>query len=104
MVEWLNCNFGSNKWREVNHYAVSLTNDEWLVCMRVGKGGGVGFDYHFWYRANDGKWYNKHGYYYASECVEGVVNPSTANNSSGWKLEDITNYYSSTTVYYAVKV
>lgn len=89
--------------RVVSGYNAALEQNEWLVCMRVGVNSSKGYDYHFWYRANDGKWYNKHGPYHASECVEGVVNPSTANGSSGWSLEDSINFYSSQTIYYAVK-
>lgn len=93
--------------RVVSGYEAALAQDEWLVCMRVGVGyisnREVLYDYHFWYRASDGKWYNKHGWTQASECVDGVVNPSTANDSTGWQLGDIPNFYSSNTIYYAVK-
>ena len=97
MVSWLNSKFGTKKWREVKSYDASLASDEWLVCMRVGVVNG-NYDYHYWYRANNGKCYNKHGYYLASECVSGVVNPSTANSSSGWSLGGQTNFYSSKTI------
>lgn len=93
--------------REVSGYDAALEQDEWLVCMRVGVGAVNNkqlYDYHFWYRASNGKWYNKHGWHKASECVEGVQNPSTANSSSGWTLGNIVNFYSSRTVYYAVKL
>lgn len=90
-------------WRVVSGYDAVLEQNEWLVCMRVGVNSSKGYDYHFWYRANDGKWYNKHGPYHASECVEGVVNPTTANGSSGWTLDGVINFYSSETIYYAVK-
>lgn len=93
--------------RVVSGYDAALEQDEWLVCMRVGVEVipilGNYYDYHFWYRASNGKWYNKHGWTNASECVEGVVNPSTANDSTGWVLDYITNFYSSITIYYAVK-
>lgn len=89
--------------RVVSGYDAVLEQNEWLVCMRVGADENIGYDYHFWYRANDGKWYNKHGWFFASECVEGVINPSTANGSSGWSLASRINFYSSETVYYAVK-
>lgn len=63
-----------------------------------------GYDYHFWYCANNEKEYNKHGWYVASEMVPGnVLNPSTANSSDGWKLADTVNFYSSATVYCAIK-
>ena len=94
--------------REVSSYNAALEHDEWLVCMRVGVDKipvyNQWYDYHFWYRASNGKWYNKHGWNNASECVEDVLNPSTANSSSGWMLGNIVNFYSSSTVYYAVKL
>ena len=103
MRSWLNSNF-SGRWREVSGYDATLASNEWLVAMRVGKNSTYGFDYHYWYRANNGKWYNKHGWREGSEMVSGnVVNPSTANSSDGWKLNGITNYYSSSTVYYAIR-
>ena len=106
MRSWLNSNF-SGRWREVSGYDVALASNEWLVAMRVGVGnygGKTPYDYHYWYRANNGKWYNKHGWREGSEMVSGnVVNPSTANSSDGWKLNGITNYYSSSTVYYAIR-
>ena len=90
-------------WRVVSSYNAALEQNEWLVCMRVGVNSEKRYDYHFWYRASDGKWYNKHGAYHASECVDGVENPSLANGSSGWSLDGIINFYSSETIYYAVK-
>lgn len=113
MKSWLDEEFTSSGWREVGSYDAVINSNEWLVCMRVGVDKNVVvdeygkkglYDYHFWYRANDGKWYNKHGWYKKSECVEGVVNPSTANSSSGWSIDGYTNFYSSDTVYYAIKV
>lgn len=107
MVSWLDANF-PNKWREVGSYDAALNSNEWLVCMRVGVGDYTGdgvsdYDYHFWYRASDGYWYNKHGYNAASEKVSGnVVNPSVANTSNGWKLYG-KYYYTSSTVYYAIQ-
>lgn len=64
--------------------------------------GNTFYDYHFWYRAKNGDWYNKHGWTNASECVgEDIINPSTADNSSGWKCN--LDKYNSDTVYYVVK-
>lgn len=103
MKKWLNNTFTSSRWREVERFDATLSSNEWLVCMRVGVIKGSEYDYHFWYRADDGKWYNKHGWYLASECIEGVVNPSKADSSSGWSLDGYTNFYSSDTVYYAIK-
>lgn len=93
-------------YRVVSSYDTTLEHNEWLVCMRVGVkkvGESDVYDYHFWYRASDGKWYNKHGWKEASECVEGVVNPTLANGCSGWSLGSSINFYSSQTIYYAVK-
>lgn len=103
MKEWLNDKFTASKWREVKSYDVSLSSDEWLVCMRVGVTEEKGYDYHFWYRASDGKWYNKHGWYDKSRCVEGVENPSNDYTNEGWAYNDDLDFYSSDTVYYAVK-
>lgn len=110
---WLKRNNMGNKCREVESYKSTLKPNEWLVCMRVGvdpnfryydRNGNLHigvYDYHFWYRANDGKWYNKHGWTNPSEEVTGVINPSTANTSSGWAAT-YNGFYSSETVYYAV--
>lgn len=103
MELWLNKHFTASNWREVSSYNASLSGNEWLVCMRVGVNNIIGYDYHFWYRANDGKWYNKHGWILDPECIEGVINPSTANSSSGWAYDTYTNFYSSDTIYYAIK-
>ena len=105
MRTWLNANFGIGNWREQDKCPSSVGTDEWVVCMRVGQGwnGKTKFDYHFWYRANNGDWYNKHGYYNASVRATTDSNPSTANNSSGWSYDTIIGYYSSDTVYYIVK-
>lgn len=103
MKKWLNNTFTSSRWREVERFDATLSSNEWLVCMRVGVIKGSAYDYHFWYRADDGKWYNKHGWENASECVEGVIDPSKADSSSGWSLDGYTNFYSSDTVYYAIK-
>lgn len=107
---WINRNRIGNGYRELKSYKDSLNTNEWLVCMRVGvdadgiKDGIIvpKYDYHFWYRASDGKWYNKHGWHNPSEEVTGVINPSTANDSSGWAYNGCKNYYSSKTVYYAI--
>lgn len=124
MKKWLDEEFTSSGWREVTNYNDNLKSNEWLVCMRVGvnkdiitdeKGNKGLCDYHFWYRASDGKWYNKHGWFNESKCIENVLNPSSipADNSSGWELvyrnpvtganETYKNFYSSDTVFYAVK-
>ena len=102
MEEWLDATF-PNRWDEVDSYDAPLDFDEWMVCMRVGVNQGEKYDFHFWYRADDGDWYNKHGYYAASEKVSGnVINPSTANASDGWENNGA-YFYTSDTVYYTIK-
>lgn len=110
MEDWLDDNFTRDKWRYAESYKEELKPNEWLVCMRIGldtsevnEDGDYEYDYHFWYRADDGKWYNKHSWRGFPECVNGVMNPSTANTSSGWSLGSKQGFYSSATVYYAVK-
>ena len=101
---WLKKKF-SGRWREVSGYDTVLEQNEWMICTRLAwyKSPSINeLDYHFWYRANDGYWYNKHGWYMASEQVSGnVVDPSSANTSDGWYL---TNgiYYNSDIIYYAI--
>ena len=100
MEKWLDINF-AGRWRDADAYDEILSSNEWIVCMRVGVADGF-FDYHFWYRANDGYWYNKHGWKQASERVSGnVVDPSTANTSDGWKYNGA-YFYTSETVYYVI--
>ncbi len=104
MTAWLNAKF-SGKWREVSGYDAPLNSNEWLVAMRVGINSyaSIKYDYHFWYSASNGKWYNKHGALNpAGEVSGGIINPSTANSSDGWKLGG-NYYYTSSTVYYAVR-
>lgn len=103
MKKWLNEEFTSSGWREVGSYDATINSNEWLVCMRVGVTEEKGYDYHFWYRAKDGKWYNKHGWHNESQCVDGVENPSKDYTDEGWKLGNDVDFYSSDIVYYAVK-
>lgn len=100
---WLN-KYYKNKWRDVTSagYKTVLKDDEWLICKRVGINQYGVYDYHFWYRANNGVWYNKHGWYNPSEQASNNVNPSTDNSASGWTLNNKT-FYNSDTVYYAIK-
>lgn len=102
--QWLEKYF-KGRWRSISSdvgYKAVLDDNEWLICMRVGLTSEQGFDYHFWYRANDGVWYNKHGWNSPSEPASDNVNPSTDNSASGWTLNNKT-FYNSDTVYYAVK-
>ena len=71
--------------------------------MRVGRDSDGNFDYHFWYRANNGLWYNKHGWSDTSEqCISNVMNPAAATTDCpGWKKDGV-GFYSSDTVFYAV--
>lgn len=103
MKKWLNEKFTSSRWREVSGYDSSLSSNEWMVCMRVGVTDKYGYDYHFWYRANDGKWYNRHGWKTTTQYIDGVENPSKDYTDKGWKLYDDVDFYSSDIVYYAVK-
>lgn len=105
MTSWLNETL-SGKWRPVSNYDATLNSNEWLVAMRVGvDSADPWYDYHFWYRASNGKWYNKHEEKPSEEVSGNVINPSTANTSNGWYHRDYPNYqfYTSDTVYYAIK-
>ena len=106
---WLN-KYYKNKWRDVTSdgYKAVLKDDEWLICMRAANyyddfDNSFNYDYHFWFRANNGKWYNKHGWYYASEYMDDIVDPSNASGASGWRNGKIDDFYSSKTAYYAIK-
>lgn len=59
MTTWLNSNF-RGRWKEVSGPNVTLASNQWMIVMRIGKQGG-NYDYHYWYRTNDGPWANKHG-------------------------------------------
>lgn len=106
---WLN-KYYKNKWRDVTSdgYKAVLKDDEWLICMRAGNyynktSKSFEYDYHFWFRANNGKWHNKHGWYYASEYMDDIVDPSNASGASGWSCGAIKDFYNSKTAYYAIK-
>lgn len=51
--------------------------------MRIGKQGG-NYDYHYWYRTNDGPWANKHGQ--TPSVLLPASDMPTTNSSSGWTL------------------
>ncbi|SDB60836.1 hypothetical protein SAMN02910317_03244 [Ruminococcaceae bacterium FB2012] len=68
LASWLNNTF-PNKWRGVSSYNSYLYPDEYLVCLRVGKNSDR-WDYHFWFRASNGKWYDKHGWNSYEECLQ----------------------------------
>ena len=103
--QWLET-YHKGGWRYISSddtgYKAVLDDDEWLICMRVGIGDKGFFDYHFWYRANDGVWYNKHGWSNPSEQASENVNPSVENTATGWMYENET-FYTSDTVYYVIK-
>ena len=95
---------------KINSYSGVIGTDCWLVCMRVGVTRSANsnyndYDYHFWYRASNGKWYNKHGWYASPEEVVDIINPSSsqATNSPGWSLGSNVGFYSSNTIYYWVR-
>ena len=56
MTTWLNSNF-RGRWKEVSGPNVTLASNQWMIVMRIGKQGG-NYDYHYWYRTNDGPWAN----------------------------------------------
>lgn len=131
MRKWLDRYYNS-RWTSPDTYAYSLSSNQWLVAMRVGAGtisytgsdpvvkahvdyfnNSYKFDYHYLYRASDGKWYNKHGGF-DSEIASGTwVDPASiaANSSDAWALSFPTSsngkklfyYYKSSTVFYAVR-
>lgn len=131
MSTWLNRYYNS-RWTSPNAYDYNLSSDQWLVAMWVGAGtisytgsdplvkayvndfnANYKYDYHYLYRASNGKWYNKHGGT-ASEIASGTwVDPAStaANSSDAWALSFPTSsggevsfyYYKSSTVFYAVR-
>ncbi len=116
--------------RVVSGHDAELKDGEWLVAMRFGrelrdykeryysKVNGVmtaeldwyWTDYHYMYRASNGKWYNKHGALASEECSGNIINPST-DATDGWVSKASTGpvkiysagHYDSATVYFAVK-
>ena len=112
LEEWMDDILGEDNWRQIADttanpaYTAALYDDEWLVCMRVGvnkqNGSPTMFDYHFWYRANNGKWYNKHGSEKPAEASS-ELNPSTVKNAAGWEYKHSRNFYNSEVIYYAIK-
>ena len=107
LASWLNNTF-PNKWRGVSSYNSYLYPDEYLVCLRVGKNSDR-WDYHFWFRASNGKWYDKHGWNSYEECLGSIINPGNVSSTCpGWALTyNYTthyNFYTSNILYYAVKI
>ena len=119
LEEWMDNNVEDGiweSWRQIVDtdnapaYMKQLYDDEWLICMRVGISEVRSapsyvsqiFDYHFWYRAIDGKWYHKFGGAESDKACEGV-NPSTTGDVAGWKYYVTPEFYTSDTIYYAVK-
>lgn len=118
--------------RVVSGHDAELKDGEWLVAMRFGRDirkvteryynriNGVmtaryqtydyyWSDFHYMYRARDGKWYNKHGQLASEECSGNIINPST-DPTDGWissvstaDIQMSTSYYDSETIYFAVK-
>lgn len=103
-------------WRQVidtdnaPSYLQPLYDDEWIICMRVGIERTLNtpstepkiFDYHFWYRANNGIWYHKWGETQPGKAWKGE-NPSTTTDVAGWQYNLTHKFYTSDTIYYAVK-
>ena len=103
---WLPQNFPNGRWENVTSQGLnaSLNDKQWLVVMRVGfvnTGSTSVFDYHFWYRTNNGQWSNKHGTGGYSELLPLSDTPTT-NSSDGWALFGYYPFYSSAVVYYRV--
>lgn len=98
MTTWLNNNF-RGRWKEVSSDNVTLADNQWLIVMRIGKHG-TEFDYHYWYRTNNGPWANKHGSY-PSVLLPASHRPTT-NYSSGWAYGNQQNFYNSAIVYYVL--
>jgi len=105
-ANWLPANFPGGRWENVTSQGTGATLNEkqWLVVMRVGYVNDNTrnvFDYHFWYRTNNGQWSNKHGRAGYSELLPSSDTPST-NSSAGWKLYNYSPFYSSSLIYYRV--
>jgi hypothetical protein len=120
MRAWLNQNF-SGRWSNVTTqgHTATLSEEQWLVAMRVGAGTidnpgnnsqiaffntHMRFDYHFWYRASNGLWYDKPGQGNSRQVSSSVIDPasSAANSTGSWSLYG-QFYYRSSTVFYAVR-
>lgn len=103
MQSWLNTNF-SGRWKEVYDPNITLSGNQWLIVMRVGKRNDAPdaykFDYHFWYRTDTGPWANKHGGYSSVKLPASDL--PTTNSSSGWTLSSYDKYYNSSIVYYVL--
>lgn len=95
MTTWLNSNF-RGRWKEVSGPNVTLASNQWMIVMRIGKQGG-NYDYHYWYRTNDGPWANKHGQ--TPSVLLPASDMPTTNSSSGWTLNGKTGFYNSSIVY-----
>lgn len=91
MTTWLNSNF-RGRWKEVSGPNVTLASNQWMIVMRIGKQGG-NYDYHYWYRTNDGPWANKHGQ--TPSVLLPASDMPTTNSSSGWTLNGKTGFYNS---------
>ena len=94
-MTWLNSNF-RGRWKEVSGPNVTLASNQWMIVMRIGKQGG-NYDYHYWYRTNDGPWANKHGQ--TPSVLLPASDMPTTNSSSGWTLNGKTGFYNSSIVY-----
>lgn len=98
MTTWLNSNF-RGRWKEVSGPNVTLASNQWMIVMRIGKQG-VRYDYHYWYRTNNGPWANKHGQ--TPSVLLPASDMPTTNSSSGWALNGTTGFYNSSIVYYVL--
>ena len=98
MTTWLNSNF-RGRWKEVSGPNVTLASNQWMIVMRIGKQG-TDYDYHYWYRTNNGPWANKHGQ--TSSVLLPASDMPTTNYSSGWAKGTKSGFYNSSIVYYVL--
>ncbi len=101
LEDWLEKNFDGEYRIAENGYTENLEMGEWLVCLRTDNNS----DYHFWYRASNGDWYNKHGEA-DSVCVGiNVIDPGNPGTTNGWSKGGTSTAvnYGSEAVYYVVK-
>lgn len=104
-TNWLNIRF-EGRWNEVyssnNGWDVDLEDNQWLVVFRVGWIDEFElYDYHFWYRTNTGIWANKHGWQNNSGS-ELLSDMPSDDDSSGWSLDFIPEFYNSDIIYYVI--
>lgn len=102
LENWLNDEY-SGRWEEVTSnnggWDVEIDDDQWLIVFRVGIYSNY-MDFHFWYRTDRGLWANKHGW--QGSGSELLYDDPTDNQSSGWALGPINEFYNSDVIYYVI--